>query len=115
MAIITISRGSFAGGRRVAERLAQRLGHPSLSREDVLLQAARQYGISETELTRALNESPPFWQQVPGKRLAYVKCLTAVLLEHASTGNLIYHGHVGHLLLANIPHVIRIRPSMARS
>lgn len=109
MAIITISRGSFAGGRSVAERLAQRLGHPSLSREEVLLQAARQYGISETELTRALNESPPFWQQVPGKRLAYVKCLTAVLLEHASTGNLIYHGHVGHLLLASIPHVIRVR------
>lgn len=109
MAIITISRGSFAGGKAVAERLSQRLGHPSLSREEVLTQAAREYGIQEAELTRALNESPPFWQQVPGKRLAYVKCVTAVILDHASQGSLVYHGHVGHLLLSGISHVLRVR------
>lgn len=109
MAIITISRGSFAGGRSVAEELARRLGYPALSREDVLLEAAREYGVLETELTTALNESPPFWQQVPGKRLAYVKCVTAVLLERAEEGNLIYHGHVGHLLLAGIPQLLRVR------
>lgn len=109
MAIITISRGSFAGGKAVAALLSQRLGHPALSREEVLAQAARDYGIVEGELKTALNDSPPFWQQVPGKRLAYVKCATAVLLEHASRGNLIYHGHVGHLLLAGLPHVLRVR------
>jgi cytidylate kinase len=109
MPIITISRGSFAGGRAVAEGLCQLLGLPSLSREQVLLEAAKEYGILESELTRALNESPPFWQQVPGKRLAYVKCITAVLLDHASQSNLVYHGHVGHLLLSSVPHVLRVR------
>jgi cytidylate kinase len=109
MAIITISRGSFAGGRTVAERLSQRLGVPSLSREEVLAQAAKEYGIVEAELTKALNQSPPFWQQVPGRRLAYVKCVTAVLLDHASQGHLLYHGHVGHLLLASVPHVLKVR------
>ena len=57
MAIITISRGSFAGGRAVAEQVSQRLGYPALSREQVVLQAAEQYGIAEYELTRALNQS----------------------------------------------------------
>lgn len=109
MGIITVSRGSFAGGRAVAERLSQLLGYPSLSREHVLTEAAQEYGILESELTRSLNEAPPFWQQVPGKRLAYVKCVTAVLLDHASRGDLIYHGHVGHLLLAGVPHVLRVR------
>jgi cytidylate kinase len=109
MAIITISRGSFAGGKAVAELLSQRLGYPALSREEVLARAAGDYGIVEGELKAALNESPPFWQQVPGKRLAYVKCVAAVLLEHASRGNLIYHGHVGHLLLGGLPHVLRVR------
>jgi cytidylate kinase len=109
MALITISRGSFAGGKAVAEHLSRRLGYPSLSREEVLLEAAEQYGLSEAELTRALNESPPFWEQLPGKRLAYVKCVTAILLERASQGNLLYHGHVGHLLLAGISHVLRVR------
>jgi cytidylate kinase len=109
MAIITISRGSFAGGKRVAEGLAQRLGYPCLGREEALQQAADEYGISESELILTLNEAPPFWQQIPGKRLAYVKCVTAVLLEHALQGNLVYHGHVGHLLLADLPGVLRVR------
>jgi hypothetical protein len=41
--------------------------------------------------------------------MAYVKCVTAVLLQHARQGNLVYHGHVGHLLLAGIGHVLRVR------
>ena len=109
MAIITISRGSFAGGKAIAEKLGERLGHPVLGREDVLQQAAAEYGIDASELTSALNESPPFWRQVPGKRLAYVKCVTAALLDHAKDGKLIYHGNVGHLLLAGIDHVLRVR------
>ncbi len=109
MAIITISRGSFAGGKALAVQLGETLGQPVLGREEVLTRAAQEYGINESELTTALNESPTFWRQVPGKRLAYVKCVTAALLDHAKDGNLIYHGNVGHLLLAGISHVLRIR------
>jgi cytidylate kinase len=109
MGIIAISRGSFSGGKIVAEQLAAQLGRALLSREQVLLQAAKEYGISETELADSLNQPPPFWQQVLGKRLAYVKCVTAVLLDHARQGHLIYHGNVGHLLLSGIRHVLRVR------
>ncbi len=109
MGIITVSRGSFAGGRAIAEKLQQTLGYPSLSREQVLTQAAQEYGILESELSKSLNEVPSFWQQASGKRLAYVKCVTAVLLDHASQGNLVYHGNVGHLLLSGVPHVLRVR------
>ena len=109
MAIITISRGSFAGGKGVAERVAARLGWPLLSREEVVRQAAGDYGISVDELAGALNQSPPFWQQMLGKRVAYVKCVTAVLLDHAREGKLVYHGYAGHLLLSGLPHVLRVR------
>jgi len=109
MGLITISRGSYSGGKAVAEHLAGRLDYPVLSREQVLLQAAREYGISEKVLADSLNQPPPAWQQVLGKRLAYVKCVTAVLLDHARQGNLIYHGNVGHLLLAGISHTLRVR------
>lgn len=109
MAIMTISRGSYSGGKAVAERLGELLGFPVLSREQVLLQAAEDYGISERELMDSLNQPPPFWQQVLGKRMAYVKCVTAVLLDHVRQENLVYHGNVGHLLLAGVPHVLRVR------
>jgi cytidylate kinase len=109
MSIISISRGSFSGGKAVAEQLGERLGRPVLSREQVLAQTAVDYGVSEEELLQTLNKPPPFWQQVLGKRLVYVKCVTAVLLEHARQGSLIYHGHVGHLLLAGLPQAVRVR------
>ena len=109
MAIITISRGSYAGGRAVAERLAEHLGCPAVSREEVLSATTRDYGISEEELNKTLTGSGPFWQQVPGKRVAYVKCVTAAILDHAEDGNLVYHGIAGHLLLSTIPQVLRVR------
>jgi len=35
MSIITISRGTFGGGKAFAENLAQKLGYPCLSREQL--------------------------------------------------------------------------------
>jgi osmotically-inducible protein OsmY len=80
-----------------------------LSREDALARAAKEYGVQEEDLRRTLNTSPRFWEQTPGKRFAYVKCLTAVLLDQAEEGSLIYHGNVGHLLLAEVSHALRVR------
>jgi len=109
MAIISISRGTFSGGKRIAELVAARLGYPCLGREEILLEAGKQYGISEKELTDAINQPPPFWQQVPGRRIAYLMCLTAALLKKAQGGKLVYHGHAGHFLLSSISHVLRVR------
>jgi len=109
MAIITLSRGTFAGCSAVAALLAKRLGYPSLSREEAAAEVTRDYGISAKELKKYLDGKPSFLQQVPGKRLAYVKCVTAVMLSHMTDGNLIYHGHVGHLLFSDIAEVLRVR------
>jgi cytidylate kinase len=109
MAIITISRGTFSGGKTLAECIGNQMGYPVLSREDTLIEASKTYGISEVEVSSAMADPPHFWEQVPGKRLAYVKCFTAVLLRHAENANLVYHGNAGHLLLGGISHVLRIR------
>jgi cytidylate kinase len=109
MAIITISRGTYAGGKEVASQLGEHLGYPVLSRETVLHEIDRDYGIPEKTINKTMNGAPPFWQQVPGKRLAYVKCITAAILAHVKEGNLVYHGVNGHLLLAQLPQVLRVR------
>ena len=110
MAIITISRGSFAGGTAVAERLSEDLGYPILSREGVMSDVSRDFGVSDAELSKSMDGAPPFWQQVPGKRLAYVKCVSSVILGNVDDdGNLVYHGVAGHLILANVPKVLRVR------
>jgi cytidylate kinase len=109
MAIITISRGTFSGGKALAQKLADRLGYPSLGREEAIQEATKAYGISEEKLLAAVKNPPSIWQQTAGPRLAYLKCLTASILEHAKDGNLIYHGYAGHLLLIGISNLFRVR------
>jgi cytidylate kinase len=109
MAIITISRGTFSGGKALGERLAERLGYPCVSREDVLVDASKEYGIAEEDLAAAVKDPPSFWEQVPGRRVAYLKCVTSTILKRAREGNLVYHGYAGHLLLRGISPVLRVR------
>jgi len=47
MAIITISRGTYGGSKDVASQLAKDLGYPVLSRETVLHEIDRDYGIPD--------------------------------------------------------------------
>lgn len=109
MAIIMISRGTLRGGKALAESVADRLGYPCLSREETVREAVQKYGISEKELTAAMNEPPPFWQQVHTKRISYIRVFSAVLMEHIRGENLVYHGHVAHLMLPRVAHLLRVR------
>jgi len=106
--IITISRGTFSGGRGLAECLGERLSYPCLSRE-VIAEAAEQYGVSQAALGGALARAPSFRDRVSRDRDKYLAYIRAVLCQHARAGRLIYHGNAGHHLLAGIRHVIRVR------
>lgn len=108
MAIITISRGTFSRGKTLAERLAQRLDYPCVSRE-VILDAAREYEVLPEKLAEAMEKPAAAWRQEPGERTRYLNYIRAALCERAMEGNLVYHGLAGHLLLAGISHVIRVR------
>jgi len=108
MSIIAISRGTFSGVEALAQSLAERLGYRCVSRE-IVLEAAKAYGISTEKLTAAMEKPPSFWEWLGGERAAYLVFFRAALCEHAREDNLVYHGHVGHLLLPGISHVIRVR------
>ena len=108
MPIITISRGTFSGGKELAECLAAHLGYPCISRE-VIVEAGERYGASEAALSAALSEAPSLLDRLKRDRDRYLAFIRAVLCEHARKGNFIYHGLAGHHLLAGIRHVVRVR------
>ena len=108
MPIVTISRGTFSGGKDLAERLARELGYPCISRE-VIAEAAEQYGASEAALSDALSRAPSFLDRFRRDKERYLAYIRAVLCKHARAGDFIYHGHAGHHLLAGVRHVIRVR------
>jgi len=108
MSIITISRGTFSGGKAIAECVAGRLGYECISRE-VLREAGDKYGVSAEILASAIDTAPRFLDRLGRQRDAYIAFFTASLCEHALRGNLVYHGHAGHFLLAGVQHVLRVR------
>jgi cytidylate kinase len=108
MPIITISRGSLSGGQKLAEALARLLNYPCVSRE-VLFEAALQYGVDADLLEEAVRRPPSFWERVAHHRRLYMKVVRAALLDRAKSGALVYHGLAGHLLLQDVPGVLRVR------
>ena len=108
MAVITISRGTFSGGKMLAEQVSCALGYRCIDRDALVKKAARR-GISEYDLRAALEEPPEFPGTLNHKRYIYFALLQAALAEETRGGNAVYHGLAGHLLLKGAPGVLRLR------
>jgi cytidylate kinase len=108
MPIITISRGTFSGGRKIAECAAEKLGYRCISRE-VIVEAATEYGVSEDKLLEALTKKPGVVERLTWERNRYLAYIRAALVREAREENVVYHGNAGHLLLKDVPHVLKVR------
>lgn len=108
MPVITVSRGTYSGGREFAECMAARMSVPCLSRE-ILVEAAEKFGVPEQILAEALRKPPSVFQRFSRQRNTYLAFVRAMLLQHAAQGSFVYHGHAGHLLLTDVVNIIRVR------
>jgi cytidylate kinase len=111
MSVIAISRGSLRAATQLAQGLGERLGSRVANREEILV-AAERYGIGETglEMRHILSKHPPgFWERYADARRHYLACFKAALLDAVLAGPLVYHGHLAHLLLQEVPFVLRVR------
>jgi len=108
MPIITIARGSMWGGQAVAKGVSEALGCPCMGRETLTGEALRL--TLGAEGAKGNPEQEPWaWDRLASERTTYLSALQATLASHAGSGNLVYHGHAGHLLLRGIPSVLRVR------
>ena len=108
MSTITISRGTASGGQALAEHVAATLGWTCLSNE-VIVDAARRYGVPEPEIVKAFEKAPTFWEKLTASRRVYLTFVQAAMCEYAQRGNLVYHGYAGHELLPGISDVLKVR------
>jgi len=108
MAIITISRGTYSGGRELASKLASMLGYKYLPRED-LSDRATKMGVPVGKLQMAMVRPPRVYQRLARERDQYLACITMLLCEEALQGDVIFQGHTGHLLLPGVPNILRVR------
>lgn len=108
MSVITISRGSFSGGKILAECLARRLGYRCIDR-DIIVERAAAYGVSQDEIRDALEKPPGFMDRFNHRKYLYLTLIQAALAEEVRTGQAIYHGLAGHLLLKGGHPILRTR------
>ncbi len=108
MAIITISRGSFSKGKEVAEKVAQRLGYHTLSRE-VILEASKDFQIPQNRLDHAIHDAPSIFERFTYEKQKYIAFVAAEILGHFKGDNIVYHGLAGHFFAPNISHLLKVR------
>ena len=108
MSVITISRGSFSGGKALAECLARRLGYRCVDR-DVVAERAAAYGVSQDDIREALEKPPGFLGRFTHKRYLFLTLAQAALAEEVRSGKVVYHGLAGHLLLRGGHPILRTR------
>ena len=108
MSVVTISRGSFSGGKLIAEKLADSLGYRCVDR-DVIVERASKYGVSQEELRNALDKPPSFIERLQHKKYLYLTLIQAGLASEVQEGKAVYHGNAGHLLLEGGGPVLRVR------
>jgi cytidylate kinase len=108
MAIITISHDSFSHGKEIAEKVAEKLGYECIGPE-VIHEACQAFNLPQTALKRALHDSPRPLERFLSKKERYVAMFRAAFFEHMRRDNVVYHGLAGHVFLAGVPHVFKVR------
>jgi hypothetical protein len=90
--------------------LSEQLNCTNIISREVLVKVSEDYGVTEKELTAAMEKPPKFWERSTGNpRHLYLTFIRAALLSYAAKGCMIYHGHAGHFLLSDVNWVLKLR------
>jgi len=108
MAIVTVSHEMGSGGAEIGAALAERLGYRYVD-QDMITQAAHQYGVGEEKLTQLDETKPSLFERFDVETRQYITVLQSALLDVAELDNVVLMGRGGQMLLRGITHVLRIR------
>ncbi len=109
MAVVLISRGTMSGGRDLAACLSEQFSLRPVSREDLVAVVDAQGGELAKKVVDGLNHATRAYEQFSRLRRSYLILMRSALLEFVREGNVVYHGHAGHLLLPNLSCCLRVR------
>lgn len=109
MQLICISRGSFAAGKELAEKLSRKLGFPCVSREE-LIDRATESGIPVGKLEMAMIKPHLFTERLARRKDHFRAFMIMAICERLlSERHLVYHGRTGHMLFLGIDNIFRVR------
>ena len=108
MPVIAISADSVETGQEISQKVAQTLGWEHLGRE-ILPGLAMSQNIPESELIKALDETPGFFGMRSRRKKRLINLIQTACLEKLLDDNLVCFGLGAHLYVRGVSHVIRVR------
>lgn len=108
MPIITLSRGSYFHGKSIAEKLSRKLNYACISRDEII-DNLDEFHLPEIKLVRELNDAYSVLDRFPHGKKRFIAAIRSAILNRFTSGNVVYHGLVGHYFVPNISHVLKVR------
>jgi len=106
--IVTISRDSFSHGKKIAEKLAHRLGYECIGPE-IIQYLSESLDLPARHFEKALRDSPSFVEYMLARKEQSLALFRTAFFEYMCRDNIVYHGLAGHIFLADIPNVLKVR------
>lgn len=113
MPIITISHDSYSRGEEIAEKVSQHLEYECAGPE-MIRDLCEAHGFPPAKIETALHAAPNIFDHLSPAKEQYLAMFRAVFFEYMSHDNIVYHGLAGHIFLADVPNVIKVRVSAGR-
>ncbi len=110
MPVVLISRGTMSGGQSLARCLSARLSLRIVGRED-LLSAVDHHGGHARKVVQSIESATRAYEQFSENRRSFLVLMRHALLGFIREGDIVYHGHAGHLLVPTAPCCMRVRIS----
>jgi cytidylate kinase len=110
MSTVALSQSLGSLGDEIGQELARALGHDFADRE-MIAKSAEQFGESALDPGLALEARATLWERVADAKRHYMLSMEAVLFDLAARDRVVLSGRSSTILLARVPHVLRVRIS----
>ena len=108
MPIITISQDSYGHGKEIAKKVAEKIEYKCIGPE-ILQYACDCLAVPVSKIRNALHNSPNLLDRIASKKEQYLAMFRAIFYEYMCLDNIVYHGFAGHIFLADVPNVVKVR------
>jgi cytidylate kinase len=108
MSIISISRDSYSHGEDIAKAVAEKLGYKCIGPE-IIQHACQCLDFPFSTLQKSLHEAPTFLERISARKEQYLAIFRSLFFEYMAQDSIVYHGLAGHILLADVPNVLKVR------
>ena len=108
MSVVTVFSGIFCREDHAVQRLLASTGYKLVGDENVVAEASRLSGMSESKIGRAFSARTSVFNKFTHEKESSIAHLRLALAQMLSDDNFLINGFVGHLVPKEVQHALRV-------